>query len=271
MARLTSRPQDHLGAPITVALAEISNDEPHRKDSKPDPELIAALQSGARFGRLLCARSPSGRLLLLGGERRFNALKEIGRTNVPIYVARDVNGLLGWLQLDSATPGKRMLRSEVGAYTAKAQFLLHITTRDIGKVDQMLGTVHDYSWQTVQLCRQLVNRISSLRPGPEWDRAIEDLDLVDRGILRPSSAVGRYIERQKKAAWVAASLPANEQAAVLTRVMPGLRGTCEALVSMGSMSPELPAELRAQAVKELTAASRQMARIVKSLKQGESA
>ena len=269
MEGLSGRPQDHLGSPIAVDLSELGNDDPHRTDKAPDRELVAALEGGAKFPELLVVRSTGGRLSLLGGERRFYALQHVKRQKVRVYVARDLNSLLAWLQLDAERGGgKRMTRSEVGAFAAKAQFQLRLSSREIGVMDRFLADLYDYTFKTVQDCRQLTNRYGSIEDRAERDRIRADFTLVDQGLLAPSSAVARMIMRRKQAEWRAASMPAPEQVKILHRVLPGLRGTMEALSSMGAIDPDMPADVRAKAAKELTEAYRLLSKIAKALKSG---
>lgn len=268
MDGLDGRPQDYLGPGITVGVAEISNDDPHRSTQEPDQSLVAALQGGGRFKPLLVTRSPSGRLVLLGGERRYNALRDVGRAKTTVHVANDLAGLLAWLELDTGAGSgtARMSRSEVAAFSAKATFLLRLNAREVSRMDKVLGALFDYSAITVQNTRQLVNQIARLQPGIEREQVAHDLALVDEGLLAPSSAISRAAARRKAAAYVAGSVPPLQQAQTLKRVLPGLRGTVEALRAMGAVSPEIPMVTRDQAEKELREAYRLLAGIAKDLK-----
>lgn len=267
MDGLDGRPQDYLGSVVTIFVAEISNDDPHRKQRDPDKDLTQYVMDGGSIKPLLVTRSPAGRLLLVGGERRYNALKAAGRLKVKAYVAHNLNALLAWLDLDSDPAiDRRMARSEVAAFSVKCHFLLRIIGREIGKLDRALSVVHDYTPKVIADTRQVVNRLNSTRPGLERERIADDLDQVDEGVLTPSGAISRCVLRLKAAQYVASAMPAAQQAQAFKRVLPGLRGTVEGLRAMGAVSGDIPEDIRVQAEKELREAYLLLARITKDLK-----
>lgn len=254
-----------MGTAITVGLAEITN-EPHRTPGGPLDDLIAALEGGAQF-KLLVTRTPSGRLQLLSGERRFEAMLRQGIEKARVYVIHDLAGLNGWLTLDAKDPYRTpMTRSEVGRFSVKAQQQLRLSGKRIGYVDEMLGEIEGYGRQTVQDMRLLVNRVNGLGPGPEQNLIIRDIAQVDLGLIKPNSAIGRDVARRKAALIAAAAPPAPEQTKTLIRIMPTLRGITEALQSVGPISADVPDNVRRQAEKELRTAGRLLAAIARTLR-----
>lgn len=261
------RPQDFLGAPISVGVDEIVN-EPHRKDPDPGHDLAELFDKGVSFAPVLVARTPSGRLVLLGGEGRLHAAARSGRSKIKTYVARDLQGLLAWLELDRRDAGTtRMCRSELARFSAKCQHQLSLSSRNISHLDRVLSEIHDIDPGTIRDTRQLLVRLNASPPGPEHDRTALDIDLVDRGLIRPSSAISRAVLRKKAADVLAGAKPAAEQAKTLGRAVPSLRGLVQALGDMGPVSQDVPPNVRATAEKELRAAYRELSRITKQLKQ----
>jgi hypothetical protein len=264
--QLPGRLRDYLGPAITVSPSEITN-EPHRKDKTTDPWLVGLMREGAKMFPALVTRTPSGRLQLLGGERRVAAQIEADVQRIKVYVAHDWTGLVAWLTLDSEEPGSSKMRlPELGEFTSKAQRQLALNVRQVGILDKLLAEVHASSQADIQNTRQLVTRIHQAAEGPERAEMTSDLWLVDQGLLRPSSAISRIVMRRKAAELAAKALPAAEQAKMLVRVMPTLAGALEALKSMGPVSADIPADVRKEVDKAFRQAARQLASIAKQLK-----
>lgn len=263
MDGFAGRPQDHLGRAITVSIAEITND-PHRKVQEPDAELVGQLVGGGRFDPLLVTRSSSGRLMLLGGEKRFLAYQAVGRASLRVYVAHTKEAFAAWLELD----GKQspMVASEVATLSSKAIFQLRLAGKAIGQTDAIIGQAYGFAAKDIQDTRQLINRLATATSDQDRYDIQADMEMVDKGLLRPSSAISRLVLRAKKAENAANASPPSEQEKTLVRALPTLAGTVEALVALGPISPGVPVAVRIKAEKQLRNAYRALATIGRSLK-----
>ena len=266
------RPQDFLGT-ITVGLHEITN-EPYRSTSDEDDlaDLVELITAKVEFLPPLVSRTRSGRLMLLAGGRRFEATRAAGRTRIKVYSAHDLTGLLAWLELDAREPGgTRMTKSELGRFTSQAAFQLQLNGRQIGQVDRQLMRVHDYGLAEIQYSRQLLKRLDGSLPGPEREQLVQGVADVDAGLIQASSVLSRETINRKRALLVANAAPAGDQQKTLRRALPSLRGTVEALRTMGPVSPEVPIEARTEALKVIHGAARELSLIARQIRQlGES-
>jgi ParB/Sulfiredoxin domain len=270
MDGFVGRPQAFLGPAITVSLSEIAN-EPHRSDSRTE-DLEEALLAGDRFVPPLVSRTPSGRLQLLGGERRCLAAKVARFDKIKVYVASDYLGLVSWLKLDENEPGQRpFTTTELGRFGLKVVSQLNLNGRQLSTVDEVICEVYGHDKADLQNSRQLVKRINSTPPGEAREALLADAADVDAGRLRVSSALSRETLRRQKARARDMAVPADVQEKTMDRAVPTLRGTVQGLTDLGPISAEVNPAARQAFVKDVGKLVQALARITRQIKElGES-
>lgn len=258
---LTSRPQDYLGRTVTVGTQEIVLGESYR----PNDTVAQGSVWPDEYFPPAVTRDDAGRLVVVAGRRRvLHALA--GRVDrMRVYVVEDWRGFIAWLALDAEMLSRSagaMKPSEIARFLDRAAHLLGFTTKQVGKVDVVVAGIEGFAKvYDVATLRNLARRARETGDQRIW----EDIDLVDRGLLKPSSVQNRILDRTRITETVQRRTAA-EQRARFAKAVPALIGYTEGLKDMGQLADDITPGERSDWEQGLRRASRQLHQIIKTFR-----
>lgn len=223
----------------------------------------------------LAARDDRGRLAVVAGSRRAQALKNIGVEQIPVYVAHDLDGMRAWLALDLREPGRSPLAlMEAARFMEKAVKLLGLRARQAGLLALDVADDNKIERSPLSNARSMLRRLESARSAgdqEEVEALTADTEIVIRGGMSVSTALSRSTERRAARERAAKALPASDQERLLEKAIQTLLGVTDSLTNMGPLSPDVNPERLAVWERELRAVHSRIYKTIKEISQGERA
>lgn len=211
------------------------------------------------------------------GNRRAWALKSMRHyEEIPLFVAETPNDIARWGAADKQASAW-FSASDVRPWTwaERAAVLQHCMAvygpgGVMGGRGSLAKTLADYfEVHEIQLRHAMYLLRFEQAGGPEGERAGALFALVERGELKPQSAYRKLRDGDPVAMTSYASssplMTAKQQEAALRNAVGVLSGVVMGLRAMGDISPDLPANVRAEVVPPVQDARRLLARIARQL------
>jgi len=243
--------------------------KPHRQDFGELTDLARhlATSDGETLPPALVRDRKTNKYVVVGGERRWLALKALPGMPAYAIVCSVWSDLLAWMTLDKlredpAHPSMPYATTDAALLTETiAQYLAP------GRDDHMDDTVAQYLDMNVHRIGEArsIKRIMDRHNNPEDVQRVVEAEwaLVASGAASPSAAFQRI--RRYEIRRDAPPANAGEQRTKLTKAAGICAGLVDGLANFGDVSPELTTKEREEAITKLSAARRALERVINRL------